>query len=138
MYVGNAMLLVLNLPLIPIWVQLLRAPYSHLGPMILLFCLIGSYSLNNNLGDVVVMVIFGGVGLLMKHFNYEAIPLILALVLGPMMEDSLQQSLIISSGSFSIFISRPISAAFLVLIFFIFAASLLRLRPSKKIRVYEE
>lgn len=138
MYVGNAMLLVLNLPLIPVWVQLLKVPYAYLGPMILLFCLIGSYTLNNNFGDVIVMVVFGGVGLVMKYFDYAAGPLILAMVLGPMMEDSLRQSLIISRGTFSIFFLRPISAAFLVGVLLIIAAGLLRLRPSQKIGSNDE
>ena len=135
MYIGNVMLLVLNLPLIRVWVQLLKIPYAYLGPMILLFCLIGSYSLNNSLGDVVVMVIFGGVGLLLRHYNYEAAPLILAMVLGPMMEDNLRQSLIISRGSFSFFIYRPICAVFLLCMLFVFAASLFRVRPQKKLGI---
>ena len=134
MYIGNAMLLVLNLPLIPLWVQLLKVPYSYLGPIILLFCLIGSYSLNNSIGDVVVMFIFGVVGLMMRYFKYEAAPLILAMVLGSMLEDNLRLSLIISDGSFSIFIFRPICAVLLLVMLFIFAASLFRLRPSKKLQ----
>jgi putative tricarboxylic transport membrane protein len=134
MYVGNAMLLVLNLPLIPMWVRLLRVPYAYLGPMILLFCLIGAYTLNNNLADVIIMILFGGVGFLMKRFNYEAVPLILAMVLGPMIEDRLRQSLIISKGSFSIFVTRPICAVFLFVTLLILAAALFRLRPSKKLR----
>jgi len=137
MYVGNAMLLVLNLPLIPMWVRLLKIPYAYLGPMILLFCLIGSYTLNNNLSDVIIMILFGGVGFLLKRFNYEAVPLILAMVLGPMIEDRLRQSLIISKGSFSIFISRPICAVFLVVTLSIVAAALFRLRPSRKLREEE-
>jgi len=134
MYLGNAMLLVLNLPLIPLWVQLLKVPYSYLGPIILLFCLIGSYSLNNSIGDVVVMFIFGVVGLMMRYFKYEAAPLILAMVLGSMLEDNLRLSLILSDGRFSIFISRPICAVLLLVILLIFAASLFRLRPSKKLQ----
>ena len=137
MYVGNAMLLVLNLPLIPMWVRLLKIPYAYLGPMILLFCLIGSYTLNNNLSDVIIMILFGGVGFLLKRFNYEAVPLILAMVLGLMIEDRLRQSLIISKGSFSIFISRPICAVFLVVTLSIVAAALFRLRPSRKLREEE-
>ena len=137
MYVGNAMLLVLNLPLIPMWVRLLKVPYAYLGPMILLFCLIGSYTLNNYLADVIIMIIFGGVGFLMRRFNYEAVPLILAMVLGPMIEDRLRQSLIISKGSFSIFISRPICAVFLLVTLVILGAALFRLRPSKELREEE-
>jgi putative tricarboxylic transport membrane protein len=123
MYIGNAMLLVLNLPLIGIWIRVLRIPYTVLFPFILLFCLIGSYSVNNNVGDGLVMWVFGILGYLLKKFDYEAAPLVLALVIGPMMEEALRQSLILSAGSFSIFFERPISAGF------IFTAALLLVFP---------
>jgi putative tricarboxylic transport membrane protein len=110
MYVGNAMLLALNLPLIGIWVQLLRVPYAILFPLIVLFCLIGAYSINNSSFDVAIMLIFGIIGYLMKKLSLEAAPLVLAFVLGPMMETALRQSLIKSKGSFSIFFTRPISS----------------------------
>ena len=109
MYIGNIMLLVLNLPLIGIWVKILKIPYPVLFPLILLFCLIGVYSLNNNVGEIGLMLFFGGVGYLMKKFNYESPPLVLALVLGPMMENALRQSMIMSNGSADIFFLRPIS-----------------------------
>ena len=111
MYLGNLMLLILNLPLIGMWVKVLRVPYHILFPLIVLFCLVSSYSLNNNIGDVTIMVFFGVVGYLMKKFGYEGAPLILALVLGPMLEEALRQSLIISHGSFAIFFASSISAA---------------------------
>ena len=114
MYIGNGMLLVLNLPLIPLWVKVLRVPYYLLYPLILLFCLIGSYSLENNSADIVVMLVFGILGFLMKKFSYDGAPMILALVLGQKLETSLRRSLIMSHGDFSIFISRPISLAFLI------------------------
>jgi putative tricarboxylic transport membrane protein len=114
MYIGNVMLLVLNLPLIGLWVRLLRTPYQLLFPLILLFCLIGTYSLSNNVGDGIIMLVFGVLGYLMKKFNYEAAPLILAMVIGPMMEEALRQSLILSAGSFAIFVERPISAGFIL------------------------
>ena len=114
MYIGNVMLLVLNLPLIGLWVKVLKVPYYLLYPLIILFCLIGSYSVRNNSGDVVIMLIFGIVGYLMKKFRYEAAPMILAMVLGPMLEIALRQSLLLSYGSFSIFFTRPISLGFLV------------------------
>jgi putative tricarboxylic transport membrane protein len=114
MYIGNGMLLVLNLPLIPIWVKVLKVPYYLLYPLILLFCLIGAYSLENNVADVFSMLIFGILGFLMKRFRYEGAPLILALVLGQKLETSLRRSLIMSHGDFSIFVSRPISLGFLV------------------------
>jgi len=115
MYVGNAMLLVLNLPLIGMWVQLLRVPYSILFPLIILFCLIGAYSINNSSTDVLIMLVFGIIGYLMKKLSLEAAPMVLAFVLGPMMETALRQSLIKSKGSFSIFFTRPISATCLII-----------------------
>jgi putative tricarboxylic transport membrane protein len=109
MYVGNIMLLVLNVPLIPMWVQVLKIPYRILFPLILLFCVIGSYSLRNNSFDVLVMLLFGIVGYLFRKFEYEGAPLILAFVLGPILELNLRQALISSKGSFLIFVTRPIS-----------------------------
>ena len=113
MYIGNVMLLILNLPLIPLWVQVLKIPYRILFPLILLFCIVGSYSLNNSTFDVIVMMIFGLLGYLFKKFEFEAAPLILAFVLGPMFETNLRQSLLLSKGSFLIFVNRPISAVFI-------------------------
>ena len=114
MYIGNGMLLVLNLPLIPLWVMVLRVPYYLLYPLIILFCLVGSYSIGNNTGDVIIMLIFGIVGYLMRKFRYDAPPMVLALVLGGELEASLRQSLMMSRGDFSIFVSRPISLGFLI------------------------
>ena len=112
MYIGNVMLLILNLPLIGIWVRILKIPYPILFPLILLFCLIGSYSLNNNVVEVAIMILFGIVGFLMKKFEYEGAPMILAFVLSPLMENALRQSLIMSHGSFTIFVTRPIALFF--------------------------
>ena len=114
MYVGNVMLLVLNLPLIPLWVKLLKVPYKILLPLILLFCIIGAYSINNTLFDVLVMTISGIAGYLCKKFEYECAPLILAFILAPLLELNLRQSLLHSKGSFLIFFSRPISMVFVV------------------------
>jgi len=115
MYVGNAMLLVLNLPLIPLWVKFLRLPYYVLFPLILVFCVIGSYSLSNSVADVFTMILFGLLGYLLRKFDYEAAPLIMALVLGKMFENAFRQSLILSGGSFSIFLARPVSAVLLII-----------------------
>lgn len=114
MYVGNVMLLALNLPLISIWVQVLKIPYKILFPLIILFCLIGSYSINNSTFDIVIMLVFGGLGYLMRKYKFEGAPMVLAFVLGPMLENSLRQSLLMSRGSFSIFFFRPIAAAGMV------------------------
>jgi len=115
MYVGNAMLLVLNLPLIGMWVQVLKIPYKVLFPMILFFCIVGAYTISNNPADVYVMTAFGVIGYLMKKFGYEPAPLILAYVLGPILENALRQSLLASDGSFLVFVTRPISATCLSL-----------------------
>lgn len=115
MYVGNALLLALNLPLIGVWVKLLKVPYSILFPIIILFCLIGSYSINNSSIDVLIMLIFGLIGYFMRKLSLEPAPLVLAFVLGPMLETALRQSLIKSKGSFSIFFTRPISATCLII-----------------------
>jgi putative tricarboxylic transport membrane protein len=114
MYIGNAMLLVLNLPLIPIWVKVLKVPYYLLYPLILLFCLIGAYSLDNTVADVIIMLVFGILGFLMKKLRYDGAPMILALVLGQKLETSFRRSLIMSQGDFSIFVTRPISLGFLI------------------------
>ena len=108
MYVGNAMLLVLNLPLIGLWVKLLKVPYRILFPLILLFTLIGSYTINNKTFDVLVMIFFGLVGYILRKFQYEEAPLILAFILGPILEQAFRQSLIMSNGSLAIFVARPI------------------------------
>jgi putative tricarboxylic transport membrane protein len=117
MYIGNFMLLILNLPLIGLWVKVLRVPYPILFPLILLFCLIGAYSLNNNTAQILFMVIFGFLGYLFKKFQYEAAPLVLALVLGPMLEKALRRSLLHSGGDPTVFLTRPISAVLLLVAF---------------------
>jgi len=113
MYVGNLLLLILNLPLIGIWVRVLQVPYPFLFPLILLFCLIGSYSIGNNKFDVLIMALFGVIGYLLRKIRFEAAPMLLAMVLGPMLEDALRQSLIMSGGSFQIFVTRPYAATFI-------------------------
>jgi len=120
MYIGNAMLLVLNLPLIGVWVNILKVPYPVLFPLILLFCLIGAYSLNNNPVEIGLMLIFGVLGYLMKKFKYDGAPLVLAMVLGPLMDNSLRQSLLMSGGSGMIFFTRPICLIILGMVAVIF------------------
>ena len=114
MYVGNVMLLALNLPLVGLWVQILKIPYAYFFPIIFLFCLLGSYSIATTVFDIGVMIFFGIVGFLMKKYEYESAPLILAFILGPMFEEHFRRSLILSFGSFRIFFERPISAVFLI------------------------
>jgi putative tricarboxylic transport membrane protein len=125
MYIGNLMLLVLNLPLAPVFASLLRLPYAVIAAGILGISVSGVYSLQNSMFDVWVAVAFGVVGYLMKRFDYPAAPLVLALVLGPLLERSLRQSLTISHGSFDIFVSRQASLAMLVVAVVVLAAPLL-------------
>jgi putative tricarboxylic transport membrane protein len=115
MYLGNIMLLVLNVPLIGIWVRFLRIPYALFFPFIILFCLIGVYSLNNNYVELIFMILFGVAGYLMRKFEYDPAVLILAMVLGPMMETAFRRSLIMYQEHFFIFFKRPISLGLLTL-----------------------
>jgi putative tricarboxylic transport membrane protein len=125
MYLGNAMLLVLNLPLIGLWVQVLKVPYPILFPFILLFCLIGVYSLNFSQVEIGLMIGFGIVGYLGRKFRFELAPLVLAIVIGPMMESNLRLSLVISQGNPMIFIEHPISAVFIFVTLFLLLSPLI-------------
>lgn len=116
MYVGNVILLILNLPLVGLWVQLLRVPYQVLFPIILLLAMVGSYSSNKNMFDLWVMLGFGVFGYVARKFRYELSPLVLGLVLAPMFEQSLRQAMVMSPDGLMIFINRPMSLAVLVLI----------------------
>ena len=109
MYIGNVMLLVLNLPHIGLWVKVLKIPYRIIFPMILLFCLIGSYAISLSVLDLELMLGFGVLGYLMRKFDFDTAPLVLAFLLGPMMEVAMRQSLLLSQGSFMVFFTRPIA-----------------------------
>ena len=135
MYVGNIMLLVLNMPLIGMWVQVLKAPYRILFPLILMFCIVGVFASGNAVFDVFVMIGTGLLGYLMRKFGYEAAPLVLAFVLGPMLENNLRKSLILSQGSFEIFVVRPISIACLAVAAFLLIAPLLPALRKKREKV---
>lgn len=137
MYIGNALLLLLNLPLIGIWVQVLKIPYKILFPLILLLCAIGTYTVNNIVFDLYVMILFGAIGYLMKKFGYEAAPLVLAYVLGTQLEQALRQSLLMSKGSFMIFISRPISGVALGFAFLLLLSNILPFIKKRR-RTYDE
>jgi putative tricarboxylic transport membrane protein len=138
MYVGNLMLLVLNLPLIGIWVRLLRVPYAVLYPLILLFCCIGVYSINNNLVEILIMIIAGVGGLLLRRSGFDGAPFLLALVLGPLMESSLRQALLISRGSFAIFFTRPVSGVLMLLAVAFLATALVPLLKAERERLAAE
>jgi len=133
MYIGNVMLLVLNLPLIGLWVKVLKIPYKILMPLIVLFCLIGCYSINNSVVEVAIMTIFGVVGYILKKFDYEPAPLLLAFVLEPLLETNFRQSLIMSDGKFSIFFERPIcSAAWVITLLLLISAGFSYYRKAKR------
>jgi putative tricarboxylic transport membrane protein len=115
MYVGNTVLLILNLPMVGLFVNLLRIPYAYLYPAILCFCILGCYSVANSTIDVWIMLIMGGVGYVLRKFGYDLAPVALGLVLAPMFELSLRQSLAMSAGDYAIFVERPIALAMLIL-----------------------
>lgn len=123
MYIGNGMLLFMNLPLIGIWVRVLKVPFRILFPLILLFCLIGSYAVHNSVFDILVMIVFGVVGYVLRKFEYEEAPLLLAFILGPILEQAFRQSLIMSGGELSIFFTRPISCVALILSIVLFTST---------------
>ena len=114
MWIGNLMLVILNLPLIGIWVKLLTVPYRFLYPSILVFMAIGIFGVSNSPFDVLLMALFGIVGIVFSKLECEPAPLILGMVLGPMLEENLRRALMISQGDPSIFFTKPISAGFLV------------------------
>src|SRR3989454_493467 len=115
MYIGNVMLLILNLPLVGVWASILRIPYGILLPFIVLFTLIGTYAINNDIFDIWVMVAFGVLGWIMRKFDYPAAPVVLALVLGPQLETNFRRALTISQGDYTSFLVHPIAATLLVL-----------------------
>ncbi len=107
MYVGNIILLILNLPLISMWVRILKIPYPILSPLILLFCIVGAYSLNSNLWDIAMMIFFGVLGHVMRKAGFEGAPMILSLVIGQMFENAFRQSLLLGDGNFLDFRQTP-------------------------------
>jgi TctA family transporter len=114
MWIGNLMLVVLNLPLIGIWVRMISIPYNFLFPAIVLFCAIGAYSLNNNSFDVYVMALFGLVGYVLRKLDAESAPLLLAFILSPMLEEFLRRTLLLSHGDPMVLVTRPVSAGLLL------------------------
>lgn len=115
MWVGNLMLLVINLPLIGVWVYLLKVPYKYLFPAILVFCAIGAYSVNNSGFDIYQTVFFGLVGYVLIKLDFEPAPLLIGFVLGPMLEEYLRRAMVLSRGDMAVFVERPVSAVFLFL-----------------------
>jgi len=115
MWIGNLMLLVLNLPLIGIWVRMISVPYHLLYPMIMVFCAVGVFSLSNTTFDVFLMVVFGFLGYVFKKIDCEPAPMLLGFILGPMMETYLRRAMLLSRGDPWVFVQRPISATLLAL-----------------------
>ncbi len=135
MYIGNGMLLLLNLPFIGLWVKLLKVPYGLLFPLILLFTLIGAYSSNSKVFDLLIMIFFGVVGYVLRKFGYEEAPLLLAFILGPLLEQAFRQSLVMSSGQLSIFITRPVSLVALLLCVTLYVSSAMSIFRKARNRV---
>jgi putative tricarboxylic transport membrane protein len=139
MYIGNFILLLLNLPFVPLFANILRVPKKILLPLVMFICITGMYSVNNSILDIWLMLGFGALGYLMRKWAYEGAPLLLALVLGPKMEVAFRQSLMISHGDFGVFLLRPISLIFLLatLIFLLIPALRAVFKPSRKRAVSE-
>ena len=138
MWVGNLILVILNLPLVGIWAKLLTVPYRFLYPAILLICCIGVYSINNSALDVLIATFFGLVGYLLYRLQCEPAPLLLGFILGPLIEENMRRALLISKGNPMVFAQRPISATFLVLavlLIIVLAAPMIR---SKREEVFQE
>jgi putative tricarboxylic transport membrane protein len=136
MFIGNIMLLVLNLPLVGLWAKLTQIPFGVISPVILLLSFIGAYTVRNSWFDVLVALVFGVLGYLFNKYRWPVVPLVLCYILGPMLEQSFVQSLSISGGKFSIFVERPISLSILILSVILLLISLVLIRRTK-LRVKE-
>ncbi|MGH7004081.1 MAG: tripartite tricarboxylate transporter permease, partial [Alphaproteobacteria bacterium] len=122
MWVGNLMLVVLNLPLVGVWVRLLTVPYRYLFPAIIVFCCIGAYSVGNNIADVWIMLAFAAFGYLLLKLKFEPAPMLLGYVLAPMMEEHFRRALGLAHGDFTVFVASPISATLLGLCILVLAS----------------
>ena len=132
MYVGNLMLLLLNLPLVGLFVSVLRIPYAYLYPLIIMFCIVGVYEVSHSIVDVWIMLIMGLLGYALRKFSFDPAPLVLGLVIAPLFEQSLRQSLIMSNGNYLIFFSRPISLALIAICVILLTLSAISFVMKKK------
>ena len=119
MYLGNVLLLIFNIPMIAVWVKILKIPYYALYPLILLFCVVGTYTINNNPFEIYILIIFGGIGYVFRKTGFDLASFVIALVLGPMLEENFRHALVLSEGNFSVFFTRPISLIFLLISIFL-------------------
>jgi TctA family transporter len=138
MWIGNLMLLVINLPLIGIWVQLLKVPYRFLYLAILLFCAIGVYTVNNNSSAVMLAAFFGVAGFVLVKLECEPAPMILGFVLGPLMEENLRRAMKIAGGDPMIFVQRPISLGLLIATALLLLLLVMPMIRSKREEVFKE
>ena len=125
MYIGNLLLLILNVPLIGIFIKILRVPNQIMAPLITIFCLIGAYSIKTNASGILIVIVFGIVGYLMRKYEYDSAPLILANVLGPLMENSLRQSMMLFRGEIFQIFHRPIALFFFTIAGFLLLSPLI-------------
>ena len=132
MWLGNLMLVVINLPLVGVWVRLLRVPYRLLFPTIVVFCCIGIYSINNAPFDVVMTAVFGVVGYWLSKHDFEPAPMLLGFVLGPLMEENLRRAMLIARGDATVFLTRPISAGLLITAIFLLVSRCCRRSASAR------
>jgi putative tricarboxylic transport membrane protein len=119
MYLGNFLLLLFNIPMIGLWVKILKIPYYVLYPLILLFCVVGVYTLNNNAIEIYILILFGGVGYVFRKLGFDLASFVIALVLGPMLEENFRHALVLSEGNLFVFVTRPISLIFLLISIFL-------------------
>jgi putative tricarboxylic transport membrane protein len=138
MWIGNLMLVILNLPLIGVWIKLLTVPYRYLFPAILLFCSIGVYSINNNVFDIYVTCFFGILGYAFVKLGCEGAPLLLGFILGPMMEENLRRALLLSRGDWSVFVTRPLSLGLLLAALALLVIVLLPAVKNKRQEAFQE
>jgi putative tricarboxylic transport membrane protein len=138
MWIGNLMLLLINLPLIGLWVRLLKVPYRLLFPAILVFCCIGIYSINNSADDVMLTALFGLFGYALFKFGFEPAPLLLGFVLGRLLEEKLRQALALSHGSFLTFVERPVSAVLLAIALIVIVVAMLPAVSQKREQAFAE
>jgi putative tricarboxylic transport membrane protein len=138
MWVGNLMLVIINLPLIGLWVKLLKVPYRMMFPAILMFCCIGIYSIGNQPADILAAAVFGFIGYALVKLGYEPAPMLLGFVLGKLMEENLVRAVLISRGDWTAFLTSPLSAVLLAIALVMFVLALLPSLNSKRDAVFTE